>query len=285
MTKRVIILAVLIALAVPASLFAIEKRQYRMREDFGMEPLQGCTLQYYYYVPCPTYAWFWAFYDWNCGDIIGTVFTVGETGTGGNTPCDPENCHDIVGLSVLDFAGYGTAYPGLFTVEFNVYCADENSAPIGPSLGSSGPFETTKGWNNIIFDPSIPVTQCATSGPPLAYPRILIAATHTGTQCTYPQWALDNISAPSLQGCAMHDLGCQPAAYPRPLGGPDSLMHSGYYGVDFAYIPPQVFEDGADTTEDGSVYGFIELAWKLLLQCQGPSTKPTTWSSIKSIYR
>ncbi len=285
MIKKAIVLAVLIALVVPASLLAIEKKQYMMREDYGVEALQGCTLQYYYYIPCPTYSWFWAYYDWDCGDIIGTVFTVGETGTGGNTACDPENCHDVVGLSVLDFAGYGTAYPGLFTVEFDVYCADENNAPIGLPLASSGPIETTEGWNNIVFLPSIPITDCATSGPPSAFPRILVTATHSGTICTYPQWGLDNISAPIDSGCVMHDLGCLPAVYPRPGTGPYPLMHSGYYGAAFEFIPPLVFADGADSTEDGSVYGFIELAWKLLLDCEGPATQPTTWSGIKAIYR
>jgi hypothetical protein len=83
----------------------------------------------------------------------------------------------------------------------------------------------------------------------------------------------------------MHDVGCLPALYPRPFVGPHSIVHSGYYGVGFEFIPPLVFADGADTTEDGSVYGFIELAWKLLLECQGPATEPTSWSSIKAIYR
>jgi len=288
MIKRVVILAVLVALAVPATLFAIEKKQYMMREDYGVEALMtSCTLQYYYYIPCPTYSWFWAFYDWDCGDIVGTVFTIGEEGTGGHDVCTPDSCHNVSGLSVLDFAGYGTAYPGLFTVEFDVYCADENSAPIGPSLGSSGPYETTAGWNNVVFSPTIPVTHCYTSGPPSAYPRILVTATHTGTACTYPQWALDNISAPYLQGCPMHDVGCLPASYPRPYVGPHTILHSGYYGLGFEFIPPLVFADGADTTQDGSVYGFIELAWKLMLSCDGPgsATEPTSWSSIKAIYR
>ena len=94
MVKKVIVLAVLLALVVPATLFAIEKKQYMMREDYGVEALQGCTLQYYYYIPCPTYSWFWAYYDWDCGDIVGTVYTIGEEGTGGHLACDELNCHD-----------------------------------------------------------------------------------------------------------------------------------------------------------------------------------------------
>ena len=51
--KKAIALAVLVALSIPTGLTGLEKKAFMMREDFGAALLQGCTLQYYYYVPCP----------------------------------------------------------------------------------------------------------------------------------------------------------------------------------------------------------------------------------------
>ena len=93
------------------------------------------------------------------------------------------------------------------------------------------------------------------------------------------------MSAPEFDGCAMHDRGCLPAVYPRPSTSHYSIIHSGYYGIDFEYVPPLFFLDGADTNEDGSIYGFLELAWKISLECEGPGTEPATWGNIKAIYR
>jgi hypothetical protein len=63
-------------------------------------------------------------------------------------------------------------------------------------------------------------------------------------------------------------------------------VHSGYYGIDFAYCPPLWFADAYDTTEEATVYGFLELAWRLFVDCKGPdATKGATWSTIKSMYR
>jgi hypothetical protein len=248
--------------------------------------MENCTLQYYYYVPCPSYSWFWGFFDWTCGDIIGQVFTAGDVSMGMNEPCDPTDCFTVVGARVLDFAGYGTVYPGLFTVQFNIFCADEFSMPVGPSLWESNPYETHSGWNEIVVSPGVLVSECATDfafWP--SYPRFLLTATHIGSECTYPQWALDNVSGAIIEGCAMHDLGCLPALYPRPYTSHYDIIHSGYYGVDFAYNPPLYFLDGADTSEDGSIFGFLELAWKVMLECHGPATEPSTWSGVKSMYR
>ena len=84
----------------------------------------------------------------------------------------------------------------------------------------------------------------------------------------------------------MHDEGCLPALYPRPYVSHYPTMHSGYYGQGFEICPPQWFKDGADTTPDGSQYGFVELAWRLYVVCGGPTeTGTTTWGNIKSMYR
>jgi len=63
-------------------------------------------------------------------------------------------------------------------------------------------------------------------------------------------------------------------------------MHSGFYGVDFAYCPPAWILDAGDTT-GGTTFGYIELAWRLAVRCEGPQdpTEPTTWGRIKSIYK
>jgi hypothetical protein len=172
-------------------------------------------------------------------------------------------------------------------VEFDVYCSDEHGCPVGPSLWNSGPMETDFAWNYIDVDPPLELCNCLVDpGDPGSGPRILVTATHTGTDGIYPQWGMDNISTAIEEGCPMHDRGCLPALYPRPHSSHYGLIHSGYYGWDFNQCPPLWFKDGRDTTPDGTQYGFIELTWRLYITCGGPSAnQPSTWSSIKSMYR
>jgi hypothetical protein len=286
MRRSVIVVGVLLAVGLAVCAGAVEKQAFRFKEDFDVAPLDPCYLQYYYYVPCPSYSWFWSFYDWDCGDIVGQYFTIGDSPTGEFSPCDPGQCHDVTGFRFIDFAGYGTVYPGMFTVEFEIYCCDELGCPVGDALWNSGPIETHGGWNNVFLDTAIIVTACSTEPGP-ASPRLLLAARHIGSDCTYPQWGFDNISGPLYDpvGCEMHDRGCLPAFWPRPTESHYDEIHSGWYGIDFEYCPPYGFLDGLDTTLDGSMYGFIELAWRIFLECNGPSTEPTTWGKVKSMYR
>jgi hypothetical protein len=286
-------LAVAVAVAVITlacgSLLALEKRSYCIKDDVRVETFQDCFLQYYYHIPCesPTESWFWALYDWRRDDIIGQVFTIGDMSMSGYASCDSAECHHITGLRVLDFADYSQAYPGLYTVRYDVYCADELGCPAGPPLWSSDPVEPVSEWSIVPIDPPIGLTECCIdTGPPPLSPRILVTATHIGSDCTYPQWGLDNISTAIEQGCDLHELGCLPALYPRPELGYYSTIHSGYYGLDFEHCPPIWFLDGDDTTEDGSLYGHIELAWRLYISCLGPvAVQPTTWGSLKALYR
>jgi hypothetical protein len=83
----------------------------------------------------------------------------------------------------------------------------------------------------------------------------------------------------------MHEYGCMPVLYPRPYASHYSTIHSGYYGHDFEYCPPQWFKEPNDSTPDGTEYGFIELAWRIYIGCDGPTqTQSTTWGSIKTLY-
>jgi hypothetical protein len=279
----VCLIAVLLA---SSSAGALEQKAYKMTEDLGNAPLYDGVLQYYYYIPCPEYSWFWAFTGWNRGDVIGEWFKIGDMSTGGYPICDPVQCQTLETIRVLDFAGYGTIHPGLFTVEFDVYCADSEGCPVGPSLWNSGPLETGYAWNYFDLDPPLSICPCCTDpGYPPSAPRILLTATLTGYEGYYPAWGLDNISTALQNGCIMHDYGCLPAPYPRPYVSHYPTMHSGFYGQGFEHCPPEWFKDARDTTADGSEYGYIELAWRLYLVCSGPSkAKTTTWSDIKSMY-
>jgi hypothetical protein len=281
-----IVLALVLVLATSA--FAWEKKSLQMREDYGTEPLYDTALQYYYYIPCPTYSWFWVFTGWTCGDVIGACFCVGDPSLGGWPTADPYTCHTVEQIRVLDFAGYGTVYPGLFTVEFCLWCCDpECGNPIGPPyipLWCSGPVELHFGWNYILTNPpdGVCITECCREWCPPGYPCILVTAKHIGILCQYPAWGLDNISTPIEQGCIMHDLGCMPVVFPR------LTSHSGYYGpcYDFVYCPPLVFCDGRDTTSNCTQFGLLELAWRIYLRCEGPTgTEPSTWGNIKAMYK
>jgi hypothetical protein len=196
-----------------------------------------------------------------------------------------------MGLRVLDFAGYGTTYPGLFTVEFDVWCADQWGCPIsGSNNWDSGPVETHFGWNYLEIDPFVAAFHCLIRpGDSDSPARMLVTATMIGTDCTYPAWGLDNVSSPDLLGFEMHDSGCLPALYPRPYTGYYPAVHTGYYGDQFSYCPPVRIPDGRDTTLDASRYGAIELAWRFYFRTWGPcseeSTYPTSWDGIKRMYR
>ena len=283
-----IVLALVVVLATSAS--ALEKKAYQMREDFGTESLQPLSLQYYYDIPCPTLSYYWAVSGWSAGDIIGHCFNIGDRGTHNYLPLDPTMAQTLWRIYVLDFAGYGTNYPGLFTVEFDVYCAPEgccgSTAPT-VHIWNSGPVETGFAWNSVYVDP--PVSLCPCWGGTADPYTIVVTATHTGWDGSYPAWGMDNISSPVEMGCEMHDFGCLPAVYPRgPCGaGGAPMVHSGYIGTfPFQYWPPIGVRDGKDTTPDCTQFGFIELVWRIDLINSGPTTtEPTAWGSIKSMYK
>jgi hypothetical protein len=308
-----------LVLLLATSVFGLEKKAYQMREDFGTEPLGDFPCQYYYYIPCPTYSWFWAFTGWEPCDWIGVCFECWEENTGCYDPNDPWMDHTVQMIRILDFAGYGTIYPGQFDVEFFIFCQDPVTKnpvedPDNPgyykALWRSGCMPTHFGWNYIMVDPPVCVTECCLDpGPPPAYPAVLVMAHHNGTTGIYPAWGLDNISTAIEQGCILHDYCCLPAHYPRPYVCYWDQIHSGYYGnwfnppypellipAPFPYCPPLNFCDGRDTTCVGSLcypdgingwqFGFIELAWRLYFDRSGPTaTEGTTWGNIKSMYR
>jgi len=287
------LLTVVMVLALAASGYGLEKKAIQLKEDFGTEPLYTCYMNYYYYIPCPTNSWFWAFSGWSPGQIVGEWFRIGEpsmgrTGSGcppyiGCVPCGLDD-KSIERFRVLDFAGYGTTYPGLFTVRFDIWCCDGNGCPIGPSFWSSGAKELcTAGWNyiDVYYADAMTCSSERIGGRP-CYPRVLITATHIGTEATYPAWGFDDIYAPVSLGCAMHDNGCCPALYPRPQVSHYATMHSGDYGVDFANCPPYWFLDPADSV--GNVYGCVELAWRIYTWMH-VGAEPSTWGTIKSIYK
>lgn len=64
----------------------LEVRPYRIEEDYGQQPMYDMAIQYYYYLPCPTYSWFWGYSGWEPGDVLGASFTVGDQPSG---PFDP----------------------------------------------------------------------------------------------------------------------------------------------------------------------------------------------------
>jgi hypothetical protein len=285
-------IALTLVLVIASSASGFEKKAYMMKQDFGMEELYqyDTALQYYYYMPCPTYSWYWGFSGWQPGEIIGVTYDLGTWGAGGFDPPDPYSCHTLRGFRVLDLVGLGDVYPELFGVRFEVWCADLGCYnPIGPALWDSGLIGLHQGWNYIWIDPDgVCITPCChDAGPPPSRPAITITATMVGFDATYPMFAFDNISTPVEQGCVMHDYGCLPALYPRPHVSHWPNMHTGYFGTyQWEYWPPLWFPDGAETTSSGEVYGFVELAMTAYFICSGPTaTQPTTWSNLKFMYR
>jgi hypothetical protein len=260
---------------------------YKMKDDFAIEPLSDCSLQYYYYIPAGNFAWFWAFAGPIQNEIMGAFFEVGDISMYTGDACDPGVCHMLNRVRILDFGGYGDVYPGLNSIDIAVYCSDEEGCPVGPMLWHSGAYDCVRGWNYIDVEPPVCLSPCSVvTGPPPVGPRILVTAMCIGTDCFYPAWGFDNISTPLFSGSEMHDLSCLTALYPRPQNSHYGTVHSGYYGEGFMYCPPIWINDGRDTTRDGSQFGAIELAWTIYLSCSGPTaSEATTWGGIKSMYR
>jgi hypothetical protein len=286
MIRPLLLTVLALLLATPAlSVEHLDKQVYQRSEDFGSEQLYDGALQYYYYIPCRTYSWFSALFGWDPGDILGACFRTGDVSTNGWRQLDPDNCHTLEAMRVLDFAGYGTVYPGLFTVEFDVYCSAVSQSPFVP-LWTSGPVETHHGWNYIQVDPPLSVCPCCEYD--FMYPSFIVTLTMVGEDAVFPAVGFDNIGTPVELGCEMHDAGCLPAVYPRDqCGGTDPRVHSGYVGLyPFQYWPPVGFLDGSYRTPDGSEFGFIEWVLTLYINCSGPSgVEPSTWGSIKSMYK
>jgi hypothetical protein len=281
---KYLVLALVLVLATSA--FGFEKKAYQIREDYGTEPLYDGAIQYYYYIPCPTYSWFWGFYGWDPGEILGMCFRIGDQGTGGWPILDPSTCHTLETFRFLDFAGYGTIYPGLFTIEIDVYCCAMSQNPF-LHLWNSGPIEAHYAWNYVDVNYPDGISICPCCEYDFMYPRVIVTMTFTGTAGTYPQVGFDNIGTAIEEACEMHDYGCLPAVYPRDwCGGSDPRVHSGYVGTSpFEYWPPLGFCDGFDTTSDCSYLGFVEAAWRLYIICTEPTaTEPSTWSNIKAMY-
>jgi hypothetical protein len=266
----------------------LEVKPYQFRDD--NEPMYDCALQYYYYIPCPTYSWFWGYSGWEPGDVLGASFTIGDQGTGGFPPGDIYNCDWLEGIQVLDLSGCGVYYPGLFTIELDVYCADERGRPCD-HLWNSGPLETDLGWNYFFVDP--PVHLFPSCQDYYQHPSIVVTMTFTGKEGGYPVIGFDNIGTAVDAGCLMHDYGCYPAHYPRSwVGGDQPRVHSGYVGsYAFEYWPPLALPDGMHAGGGiPATYGYAEAAWRAYVLCEGwtkcpEGVRPTSWGGIKDLYK
>jgi hypothetical protein len=268
----------------------LEVRPYQMEDDFDNGLLYDLGLQYYYYIPCPTYSWFWGYSGWEPGDVLGASFTIGDTPTGPFVPGCPYSCDLLDFICVLDLAGYGQIYPGFFTIEMDCYCSDESGNP-AQHIWNSGPLETAFGWNYFLVSPGIQLDQVCQDY--VQHPTIIVTMTFTGTEGAYPAVGFDNIGTAVEAACQMHEYACLPVSYPRGwAGGDDPRVHSGYVGrYAFEYWPPLALPDGMCSGGYPPVpYGCVEAAWRLYLGCWGPTESPAaeapaSWGEIKSLYR
>jgi hypothetical protein len=273
---------------------SLEATPYGIVDDFETQPLWDCGLQYYYYIPCPTYSWFWAYSGWEPGDILATIFTMGDLSTGAFEPCDPYVCAHIEAVRILELSGYGEAYPGVYSVELDIYCCDAESYPC-VHLWNSGPLDLGFGWNEFEVWPLVEISRCAAECGNWDPTSKCFALTMTmvGTGGDYPAVGFDNVGTSVEAGCVLHDVGCLPAVFPRSwAGGSGTRVHSGYVGAyPFQYWPPLGLPDGLIYSGGlGFGCGFVEAAWRMYFHCTYPTRFETTiqsasWGGIKNLYR
>jgi hypothetical protein len=222
---------------------ALEKASRAILDDSRDEWRGGTPCSIRYYNLCT--GWLWAWSQFDPGTRVGVNFT---------SCCAPGELPALV-ESVTFFdaavpAGYG------FTGTIDVFAADGNGCPTGPSLGSQ-PLLPASQWNIVSF-----------ASAPVSIPTNSFVVAYT--------WPAGD-SNPTAIGTDHPAAGpTGPAAcgtcYPNTR-----TINSFVYGTAGSPIcPGSTFNDGVCDAQ---------LMWEVNTDCVTVSIEPTSWGQIKNLYR
>ena len=232
-----------LSLVIPATSNALEKKSVRLPDD-GSEWRGGstsCSIRYYN--TCTGWVWVWS--GWAPEDRVGVNF---------ETCCPPGQGVDLTSTDVFWATGAPSGYG--FTGTIDLWAADANGCPTGPSLGSQ-PMLPTSPWATADF-----------SSTPVGLPDSFVIT------YTFGPGPLPDPSAIGSDHPAAGPTG--PAActtcYPNTR-----TIHSFVYGtVTTPMCPGSLLNDGLCDAE---------LMWEANVNCITTSVDATSWGQIKGLYR
>jgi len=233
----------------------------------------SCELSYYYLIGDCAYV---TVYPGIENHSIGVHFNMTDV-VPWLAPCDTNRC---LTLDEIEIVLYYVLPPGNDqSMNVKVFAADENGEPVGSPLGNRD-FEpayvdtTLFPLCRIDFTNEGSVPGLDLSGCGGNFVVLLTWKNDTG----HPYLVLDNVSW-CVDSCTTNPVCCQmgsePYIYPR------TTIHTYDYGVEGSWSKGPAICD----PKGCSTYGPLEALWTCRFCTLTPATQPTTWGTIKALYR
>ncbi len=232
-----------------------------------------CELSYYYLISDCAYVTIIPGIE---NRTVGVHFTMSDP-VPWLSACDTSTC---LTLDEIEIVLYWVLPPGNDqSMNIKVYAADENGEPVGEPLGNRD-FQPTYvdttlfpvchiDFTNDGSEPGLDLSSCGGD-----FLVLLTWKNDTG----HPYVVLDNVSS-CVDSCSSNPVCCQmgsePYVYPRTTVRTHDYGFEGSWSKGHAYCDP----NGCDT------YGALEALWTCRFCTLTPATQPTTWGTIKALYR
>ena len=240
----------------------------------GSSSLPSCELSYYYLISGCAYVT--VVEDIEENTSLGMHFSMADT-VEWYDPCDTTAC---MTLDIIDLAFYDVlAPPADQSLNVKIFGADASGEPTGPLLGNRD-FQplfvdtatvtvTAIDFTNNGAEPGLDLSGCSGD-----FVVLVTWKNSTG----HPSLVLDDVCT-CVDSCAVNPtccaMGSPPYIYPRPK------PHTYDYGTEWAWAK----EDSFCGPCDCGTYGYLEALWICGFCTESAATEPTTWSTIKALYR
>jgi hypothetical protein len=231
-------------------------------------------LSYYYFIGDCAYVTVFENIEEN--KSMGMHFNMQDT-VAWHEPCDTSAC---MTLDVIDLTFYDVlAPPSDQGLNVKVYGADALGEPVGPLLGNRAftpLFTDTAAFTitSIDFTNSGQEPGLDLSGSGGSFVVLVTWKNSTG----HPSLVLDDVCT-CVDSCAVNPaccaMGIAPYIYPR------LKTHTYDYGFEWAWSKQDSFCDLCGCVG----FGYLEALWTCNFCTESAATKPTTWGTIKALYR
>ncbi len=245
----------------------------------GLAISVSCTLSYFYTVPgC---GWVWVIDGIEENESFGVRFNMTDE-VPFHDPCDTSACLTLDALKIMLYDVLPP--PADQSMNLRVYAAGEGGDPLGDLLGNvdfEPSYAGTASFTTEIIDftkggstPGLDLSGCGGD-----FVVILTWLNSTGHPC----FVLDNIST-CVESCAVDPDCCQMGTYPYVY--PRTTPHTHYYGYFGSWLTdPDPTCDFRDSTTLCDEYGYIEGMITSYFCTVSQATEPSTWGSIKAMYK